>query len=170
MMQNKINIREEKRIINAEMGQYGDVDFYVKIEQFREQLFKKYLPKPFHVKQTKILVCVRKRPIFDKEKENGLIDCFSCVNPTCFIHECKTKIDGISKFLENQQFCFDHAFSESNTSNEIYNAAVKPLVSHFFKGNNTTIFAYGQTGSGKTFTMTGIVNALAEDIFDLNKK
>jgi len=26
-MENKIKVREEKRILNAEMGQFGDVDF-----------------------------------------------------------------------------------------------------------------------------------------------
>lgn len=33
------------------------------------------------------------------------------------------------------------------------------------KGGMSTIFAYGQTGSGKTFTMQGIQQRLAHDIF-----
>lgn len=92
------------------------------------------------------------------------------MNPICLIHETKLKIDGISKVLDNQYFCFDHSFGEDNTSEEIYRAALKPLVPHYFNGNNATVFAYGQTGSGKTYTMSGMIDTLAAHIFELNAK
>jgi len=34
-MLNKFNEREEKKVMNAELGQMGDVDFYIKIEKFK---------------------------------------------------------------------------------------------------------------------------------------
>jgi len=161
-MQNKLIVREEKKQINMERGQLGDVDFYMKIEQFKKKLLTTYKPRNFYENKNKIMVCVRKRPIFEDEKSRGNIDCVSILNPICLIHECKFKVDGITKYLENHQFCFDNTFSENNNSDEIFNSAVKPLIPHYFNGNNATVFAYGQTGSGKTYTMTGLVNSLAD--------
>lgn len=40
-----------------------------------------------------------------------------------------------------------------------------PLVDLGLRGGVATLFAYGQTGSGKTFTVSGIFNPLACDIF-----
>ena len=28
------------------------------------------------------------------------------------VHDCRLRVDGISKYLNNQQFAFDHAFSK----------------------------------------------------------
>lgn len=169
-MLNKYNDREEKRIINAELGQQGDVDFYIKIEKFKNYVRNNYKARPYNQKDSKIQVVVRKRPIFESEKLEGNIDCITTLNPICLIHETKLKIDGISKVLDNQFFCFDHSFGEDNTSEEIQKAALKPLVPHYFNGNNATVFAQGQTGSGKTQTMAGMIDTLAAHIFDLNAK
>jgi len=40
------------------------------------------------------------------------------------------------------------------------------LIDLAFQGGISTIFAYGQTGSGKTFTISGILEQLADDLFD----
>lgn len=42
---------------------------------------------------------------------------------------------------------------------------VAHLVPWVWAGGIGTLFAYGQTGSGKTFTVTGITNLLARDMF-----
>jgi len=55
--------------------------------------------------------------------------------------------------MGEKEFRFDYVFSEDSKQTEVYTQAVKPLVSSFLKGYNTTIFAYGQTGSGKTYSM-----------------
>ena len=39
--------------------------------------------------------------------------------------------------------------------NEVYDAAVGPLVAGVLNGRSACVLAYGQTGSGKTFTMSG---------------
>ena len=35
-----------------------------------------------------------------------------------------------------------------------------------FKGGICSMLSYGQTGSGKTFTMSGLLNLMAEDLFN----
>ena len=58
------------------------------------------------IDNAKIFVVVRKRPLSKKEIANGEIDCISCLNPKITVHECKIKIDGITKYLEDHEFFF----------------------------------------------------------------
>ena len=61
----------------------------------------------------------------------------------------------------------DHTFGEDDSTDDIYETCVQPLVP-FVTGKaagRATVFAYGQTGSGKTFTMVGVQRFLAEDMF-----
>jgi kinesin family protein 2/24 len=62
----------------------------------------------------KIAVCVRKRPIFTKEEGQGEIDAVSAANPVIRVHECKLKVDGITKHIENHDFVFDNAFGSGS--------------------------------------------------------
>ena len=57
--------------------------------------------------------------------------------------------------MEEHVFMFDQVFDESVSNEQLYLAAVQPLVDAAFTGIKVTCFAYGQTGSGKTFTMMG---------------
>lgn len=41
----------------------------------------------------------------------GEIDCVSASNPNIIVHECKYKVDGITKLIDNSEFLFDNAFS-----------------------------------------------------------
>ncbi len=115
-------------------------------------------------------MCVRKRPIFKKELENGEIDCVSSINPKIYVHECKVKIDGITKYIEDQEFIFDNCFSETQSTLEVYKFSVYPNISLILNGGTVTCFAYGQTGSGKTYTMKGIQNLAVQSIFEMSKK
>ena len=58
-------------------------------------------------------------------------------------------------------------FGESDTTENVYAHSVRPLVLSALAGDGArcTCFAYGQTGSGKTFTMSGIQNLAAHDLF-----
>ena len=67
-----------------------------------------------------LCICVRKRPLFDKEYSAGEIDCVSASNPRVVVHECKVKVDGITKYVEDTGFLFDNAFPETETSNDVY--------------------------------------------------
>lgn len=42
-----------------------------------------------------------------------------------------------------------------STQDDVYEQAVKPIVTCVMEGFNGTVFAYGQTASGKTHTMLG---------------
>lgn len=69
---------EEKRL--AEQGIPGDVDFQRMIRQYREERGTAENP---HIKpgDLKICICVRKRPINDKEKKRKDYDAVTCLNP-----------------------------------------------------------------------------------------
>ena len=108
--------------------------------------------------QLKINVCIKKRPIFQPELATGEIDICSVSNPNTIVHDCRFKVDGITKFIDNQNFEFDNAFSESESNEELYRFSVEPILDLVFNTGTITIFAYGQTGSGKTFTMQGLQN------------
>ena len=56
----------------------------------------------------------------EKEYLSGEIDCASASNPKIIIHECKVKVDGITKFIEDQDFKFDNVFSEAEGSEDVY--------------------------------------------------
>jgi len=104
----------------------------------------------------KINVVVKKRPIFQEELKKGEIDVVSCSNPNITVHDCKYKVDGITKYIDNQQFEFDNSFSHDESNEDMYRYSVEPILDHVFNCGTITIFAYGQTGSGKTYTMQGL--------------
>jgi kinesin family protein 2/24 len=119
---------------------------------------------------SKIFVCVRKRPISNKELQAGEIDCVSSLNPRLFIHECKIKIDGITKYIEDHEFYFDNVFSEKEATEDLYTYSIEPTIKLIMNRGIVTCFAYGQTGSGKTYTMKGIQNRAIDSIFQYAKK
>ena len=49
----------------------------------------------------KINVVIKKRPIFQPELASGEIDVVSVSNPKVIVHDCKYKVDGITKFIDN---------------------------------------------------------------------
>ncbi|KAJ3033253.1 Kinesin-like protein kif24 [Rhizophlyctis rosea] len=107
----------------------------------------------------KIRVCVRKRPINEKELSTSSVDILTtrtAIYPDAaiYVHEPKTRLD-LSKTIDTHRFMFDNVFDESATNAEVYDASVKGLVEGMFSGGRMTLFAYGQTGSGKTHTIFG---------------
>ena len=148
------NMKKEKAEKEAEvmaMGKNIDVDFELMINKHR---FKENVLQP-HVSAAhlKLCICVRKRPIFKKEEVAGEIDSVSCANPQIKVLESKLKVDGITKYIEDHSFTFDNTFNENETSDDLYNYTLNPLIDLIFTGGVVTCFAYGQTGSGKTYTM-----------------
>ena len=143
-----------------------DYDFEYLIHQKKLEI-ENVEPEPHSTSEgQKIYVCVRKRPIFDKEIQNGEIDCVSAINPKVCIYDCKLKIDGYTKYIDTNDFYFDNAFNENEDTNLLFECSVKPSLDILLKGGVVTCFAYGQTGSGKTFTMKGIQDAAIYHLFD----
>lgn len=90
-----------------------------------------------------ICVCVRKRPLFEKETLAGEIDAVSCFNPRIQVHEPKVKVDGITKYVQNHEFIFDNTYGNKETSKHVYDFQVKPLLPKLFQKGVVTLFAYG---------------------------
>ena len=127
--------------INIENGTPGDVDFQRMIRQYRER--EAPVEQDHHISaDMKICICVRKRPISSKEVKRFDHDSVTCSNPFVVIHDCKMKVDGISKYLDNNSFQMDHTFHEENTTEELYSFAVQPLVNFVLDGGRATVFAY----------------------------
>jgi kinesin family protein 2/24 len=116
--------------------------------------FEEHMLQP-HTNSTKLKlsVCIRKRPLFEKEKKQGDIDAVSVANPQLKVHFPKVKVDGITKYLDNMTFTFDNTFNENENTREVYASSLRSLLPDLFSGGRVTMFAYGQTGSGKTYTM-----------------
>lgn len=89
---------------------------------------------------------------------NGNIDCVSSINPLIYVHECKIKVGGITKYLEDHKFYFDNSFSDKETTEDVYRYTIGPNINLILKKGIVTCFAYGQTESVKTFTMVNIFN------------
>ena len=143
-----------------------DYDFEYLIKQKKKQI-ENIEPEPHSTSEdSKIYVCVRKRPIFDKEIQNGEIDCVSAINPKVSIYDCKLKIDGYTKYIDTNDFYYDNVFNENEDTELLFDCSVKPSLDILLKGGVVTCFAYGQTGSGKTYTMKGIQDAAIYNIFD----
>lgn len=91
----------------------------------------------------KISVCFKKRPIFHHELADGEIDVISVRNPSIIVHDCRYKVDGVTKTIENTDFRFDNAFDANQTNEELYFYQVRPILDLIFNQGIVTIFAYG---------------------------
>ena len=178
---NKINVaddilqlkhrREDRNKKNAQKNQIlyqkldDDFNFLIQKKKFQIEYQN---PQPYKSsKDCKIFVCVRKRPIFQKELMDGEIDCISAINPKVYVYECKIKIDGYNKYIDTNEFKFDNAFNENDSTMLLYNCTIQPSLDILLNGGVVTCFAYGQTGSGKTYTMVGIQDIAINNIFQI---
>ena len=150
-------------------GGIESVDFLRKIEEYRREngvaaqwaggdLWESASPL------TRILVCVRKRPMLRHELLRHDFDVVSVDtnHGGLVVHEPKTRVD-LVKEVSNHKFSFDAVFNEADGNSGIYASTLRPLLNHVFSGGLATVFAFGQTGSGKTCTMAGHGNASATD-------
>ena len=159
---------------NIAAGNPGDVDFIGMVRTWREEHRHTARPRgeaaatdASNSVARKICICVRKRPVSDKERSKKDHDSVTCLHPAVWVHSAKLRVDGITKYLDHSSFAFDHAFDENTSTEEIYSVSTMPLIDFVCAGGGgrATVFAYGQTGSGKTYTMGGIQTMVAEDLF-----
>lgn len=168
--------KEARNVLQAEniaKGNPGDVDFIGMVERWRQQERKEHRVRTSKnaaavsaFQKSNICIAVRKRPMSEKERVKMDHDSVSVFSPQVTVHSAKYRVDGITKYLTHNSFQLDHAFDESSTTEEIYVQTTLPLVDHVLatKGR-ATVFCYGQTGSGKTYTMNGIQQILAYDLY-----
>ena len=100
-----------------------------------------------------VRVCVRCRPLNEKEKSSGDSSCVSVVNGQTLQITQKTGA---------KQFRFHQVMNEKYTQGQMFSdSGVSTLVDSVLDGYSACVFAYGQTGSGKTYTMSGVEDNLA---------
>ena len=166
--------KEEKKNniqYNGQKQKEQDQKFLKMITKKKELIYKSNKPLSYvDSSDSKIFVVVRKRPIFQKEINNGEIDCISIINPRVYIHECKIQIDGITKYLEDHEFYFDGTFGEKDNTIDLYKTTLSPMINLILNEGIVTCFAYGQTGSGKTYTMKGLEKEAIDDLYRESKK
>ena len=158
---------KKKSIKNPNFIPKLDDDYNILIQQKKIEI-ENQQPEPYKSSEnSKIFVCVRKRPIFQKEIMDGEIDCVSAINPNVYIYDCKLKIDGYTKYIDVNGFNFDNAFNENDNTDLLYKCSIQPSLDILIRGGVVTCFAYGQTGSGKTYTMQGIQDIVIQNIFQI---
>ena len=89
-----------------------------------------------------------------------------------------------------QKFEVDYAFGQQHSNQDVYESITMPLIKLALKGGKSrhwssqhrplhqalflffsgisTLLAYGQTGSGKTHTITGILERIGRDLFEVS--
>lgn len=133
------------------------------ILDYKEELDINPLQDGDPIANHQITVCIRKRPMSQKELKKKEVDVVTVPQREMItIHEPKSKVD-LTKYLDNQHFRFDYAFDESTDNEMVYKYTAKSLVQSIFEGGMATCFAYGQTGSGKTHTMGGEFHGKTQD-------
>lgn len=141
--------------------------FDEQLQLWRARSLTDALTKPGQdVSQTRVRVCVRKRPLFDYERRADEFDVISVRGPEVIVHNCLTKADLRSLFVSHLGFHFTHAFGESVTDEEVYTSCGMPAVQQVLRGGVATLFMFGQTGSGKTHTMEGLLRRGIAQLFE----
>jgi len=138
--------KAEKRRSDSKQGGVGrnvDVDFLRMIRGYRSTIDGQSQPHK-NPGENRICIAVRKRPINRKEASREELDSVTCFNPIVAVHDCKLKVDGITKYLNNTDFEMDHTFDENSTTEEVYLYTAQPLVEFVFRRGRATCFAYGQ--------------------------
>ncbi len=99
-------------------GKVCDYDFDLMIEEAKSSVDRAL--NHLSSATMNICVCVRKRPLFEKETLAGEIDAVTCFNPKILVHEPKIKVDGITKYIQNHDFTFDNTYGNKETSGHVY--------------------------------------------------
>jgi len=155
-------LEDQEQLRNKDPGN-PNWEFLQMILDYKEHIEFNPLMDGDPMSSHQITVCIRKRPMSQKEIKRKDVDVVTVPNKdTITIHEPKTKVD-LTKYLENQHFRFDCAFDETASNEMVYKYTARSLVQSIFEGGMATCFAYGQTGSGKTHTMGGEFHGKSQD-------
>lgn len=118
-------------------------------------------------------VFVRKRPMFDRDKERCDFDVLTVIRageglpigPEIVHHACMFDRSMVTPFICHTQFPFDGVFDAEASNEDVYCDVGRPLLENALNGNLATLFVFGQTGSGKTYTMRAIERMAVEELF-----
>jgi len=156
-------ILEDQEVLRNKDPGNPNWEFLQMILDYKDELEFNPLVDGDPMSNHQITVCIRKRPMSQKELKKKDVDVVTIPSKDKItIHEPKTKVD-LTKYLENQHFRFDCAFDETASNEMVYKYTARSLVQSIFEGGMATCFAYGQTGSGKTHTMGGEFHGKSQD-------
>eukprot|EP00195_Chlamydomonas_chlamydogama_P015896 CAMPEP_0202911688 /NCGR_PEP_ID=MMETSP1392-20130828/55658_1 /ASSEMBLY_ACC=CAM_ASM_000868 /TAXON_ID=225041 /ORGANISM="Chlamydomonas chlamydogama, Strain SAG 11-48b" /LENGTH=340 /DNA_ID=CAMNT_0049602299 /DNA_START=141 /DNA_END=1159 /DNA_ORIENTATION=+ len=112
-----------------------------------------------------VAVYARLRPLFQHEADAGE---FAVVDVTATgpqVYSCQMKPDLKHGFIATYNFPV-FAFSDRTTTDEVCEEAdIRGLAILAMAGGNGVCTMFGQTGSGKTYTMSGVLEAAADELF-----
>ncbi|KAH7280988.1 hypothetical protein KP509_36G024200 [Ceratopteris richardii] len=111
--------------------------------------------------EEKIFVTVRVRPLSAKELSKNDFSVWECLDDSTISYTYNMS----DRASFPQSYSFDKVFGAGTTTHEVYEQGAKDVALSALSGKNATIFAYGQTSSGKTYTMHGVTESAANDIF-----
>lgn len=141
--------------------------FEAAVARFRKAPFEAPAPpRGNSAHESGFRVCVRKRPFFQHEAEQGEFDVLSCLSERIVVHDARMHPDMRNMFMNHHDFSFDEVFGETVDNEAVYQDTACNLVDTVVDGGQATIMMYGQTGSGKTYTMSALHKRVAEDLFD----
>ena len=99
-----------------------------------------------------VRVCVRSRPLNEKEIAAGDSSCITVVNSQTLQLTLKSG---------SKNYRFHQVMEEKYTQGQMFtDSGVHILLDSVLEGYSACVFAYGQTGSGKTYTMAGVEDNL----------
>lgn len=113
-------------------------------------------------KKEKIWVAVRIRPLLELEQLARERVAWKAEGSNTLQH-----VDPDKPAAVCPSYQYNRVFSETCSSQQVYEDAAQSLVEASMRGYNSTIFAYGQTGSGKTYTMQAIMALATKEVFQL---
>ncbi|XP_074570069.1 kinesin-like protein KIN-7A [Curcuma longa] len=113
------------------------------------------------VKEEKIFVTVRVRPLSKKELSLKDQEAWECVDDNKIVF----KMAAQDRSNLPTSYTFDRVFGPSCLTERVYEEGARDVALSALTGINATIFAYGQTSSGKTYTMRGIAEKAVNDIY-----
>eukprot|EP00439_Symbiodinium_sp_Y106_P010144 s3621_g1.t1 len=87
-----------------------------------------------------IRVCVRKRPIFPHEIEQGEFDAITCLDPgRVVVHDARMHPDMVKLYMNHHDFDYDEAFDEAADNRMVYEGTAKAIVEAALEGQNGTV-------------------------------
>lgn len=104
-------------------------------------------------KEEAIRVCIRQRPLFEKEINAGHNKAWN-LEESGSLTLVAEPTDPAHKNLK-RAYAFDVCFDETSTNGNVYEKTAKDIVTDVVKGINGCYMAYGQTGCGKTHSIMG---------------
>ena len=120
-----------------------------------------------------VSVFVRKRPIFKHELQNNDYDVVSVESSkdadhdSVVLHSCTMHPNMKTMLHKPVKYLCSAAFDQFANDDDVYfNVGEDHVMKRIRSGvGRVTVLMYGQTGSGKTFTMSGIEERVARDLF-----